>query len=133
MLWYSNKIARVCGPNCVDQLLRQKQFISGRHGAGVYVKQVIEELCGLPENTILVHALTDYKGAYQAIHSTVAVEDRQLRAEVVRVKDFIIRGEVNTINWIPVKKMLADDLTKRTASRYNLLRVFQKEDRVHNE
>ena len=102
-------------------------------GQAVYVKQVIEEMCGLTENTIPVHALTDHKGAYEAVHSTVAVEDRRLRSEVARVKDYIIRGEVNSLSWVSGKKMLADSLTKRTASTYNLLRVLQTGEREQKE
>ena len=91
-MWYSNKIKRLCGSTLEAETL---SLVEGM-GQAVYFKQVIEEVCGLPENTIPVHALTDHKGAHQAIHSTVAVEDRQLRAKMARTKDFLIRGEVNT-------------------------------------
>jgi hypothetical protein len=119
----------VCGSTLEAETL---SLVEGM-GQAVYVKQVIEEMCGMPENTIPVHALIDHKGAYEAIHSTVAVEDRRLRSEVARAKDYLIRGEINTLSWVSGKKMLADSLTKRTASSYNLLRVLQTGKREQEE
>ena len=88
VMWYANKIRRVCGSTLEAETL---SLVEGM-GQAVYVKQVIEEMCGLPENTIPVHALIDHNGAYEAIHSTAAVEDRRLRAKVARAKDYLIRG-----------------------------------------
>ena len=51
--------------------------------------------------------------------------DRRLRAEMARVKDFLIPGEADTLNWVSGKKLLADCLSKRTASSYKHLRLFQ--------
>ena len=129
VMWYANKIRRVCGSTLEAETL---SLVEGM-GQAVYVKQVIEEICGMPENTIPVHALIDHKGAYEAIHSTVAVEDRRLRSEMARAKDYLIRGEINTLSWVSGKKMLADSLTKRTASSYNLLRVLQTGKREQEE
>ena len=61
------------------------------------------------------------------------MEDRRLRSEVARAKDYLIRGEINTLSWVSGKKMLADSLTKRTASSYNLLRVLQTGKREQEE
>ena len=129
VMWYANKIRRVCGSTLEAETL---SLVEGM-GQAVYVKQVIEEICGMPENTIPVHAFIDHKGAYEAIHSTVAVEDRRLRSEMARAKDYLIRGEINTLSWVSGKKMLADSLTKRTASSYNLLRVLQTGKREQEE
>ena len=85
---YGNKIRRVCGSTLETET---PPLVEGM-GQALYVKQVTEEMCGLPENTIPVHAFIDHNGVYEAIHSTVAVEDRRRRAKVARAKDYLIRG-----------------------------------------
>ena len=75
------------------------RYFGASRGAepGHVCEAFIEEMCKLPENSIPIHALMDDKGAWQTIHSIIAVGVRRLRAEIARVKDILIRGEVDTL------------------------------------
>ena len=91
----------------------------------VYLREVIEEIFGMKDKTIPVEALVDNKGTRDAVHSTAPVSDRRLRRDVGIIKQMLNTKEITTVSWCSGKDQLADGMTKRTASCYELKEVFQ--------
>ena len=121
LLWYVNKVKRVCNSSTEAETLT----LSGGVDQAIYVREVLEELLGIGSKQMKVKVIVDSKDTYDTIHSTVASDNRRLRSEVSRIKESLNTGEISALTWRPGKEMLADCLTKRTASGADLLEVFQ--------
>ena len=121
ILWSANKIKRI-----VDSTLEAEclSLLSGLKEA-IYLREVIEEIFKLKEKAISVRAIVDNKSTVDAIHSTAPVEDKKLRRDVARIKQMLNTKEIRSVSWCPGKEQLADCMTKRTASAFNLLEVFE--------
>ena len=91
IIWYAKKIKRLCSSSLEAELIA---LVKGM-GQVVYLKQVLEELHRLPENTIPVSAITDHRGLYEAIHSTTTMDMRRLRGKLTKVKDHLVRREID--------------------------------------
>ena len=61
----------------------------------------------------------------QCIHKTV-LDDKRLRVDVAAISESLVRNEVNDIKWCPRKIHLADCMTKRGATGYNLMNVLKE-------
>jgi len=121
ILWCANKIKRI-----VDSTLEAEclSLLSGLKEA-IYLREVIEEIFNLREKEVPVKAIVDNKSTVDAIHSTAPVEDKKLRRDVARIKQMLNTKDVHSVSWCPGKEQLADCLTKRTASSFNLMKVFR--------
>jgi hypothetical protein len=86
----------------------------------VYLREVIEAMFDIKDKT--VEALVDNKGTRDAVHFTAPVSDRRMRRDI---KQMLNMKEVITVSWCSGKDQLADGMTKRTASCYELKEVFQ--------
>ena len=91
----------------------------------IYLREVIEEIFNLKEKAVPVKAIVDNKSTVDAIHSTAPVEDKKLRRDVARIKQMLNLKEIRSVSWCPGKEQLADCMTKRTASSFNLLQVLK--------
>ena len=59
-------------------------------------------------------------------YSTKLVDDKRLRIDIAAISESLLRNEVSEIRWCPVKIHLADCMTKRGSSGYNVLNVFKE-------
>jgi hypothetical protein len=118
LLWYVNKLKRVCSSSTEAETLT----LSGGVDQAIYVREVLEELLGLGDKQMKVKVIVDSRDTYDTVHSTVASDNRRLRS---RIKENLNVGEITSLSWKPGREMLADCLTKRTASGADLLEVFQ--------
>ena len=66
------------------------------------------------------------------VYSTKLVDDKRLRVDIAAISESLSRNEIREIKWYPGKDHLADCMTKRGASVYNLLNVF-KEGRMSED
>ena len=121
LLWSANKIKRI-----VDSTLEAEclSLLSGLKEA-IYLREVIEEIFNLKDKEIPVKAIVDNKSTVEAIHSTAPVEDKKLRRDVARIKQMMNLKEIRSVSWCPGKEQLADCMTKRTASSFNLMQVLK--------
>ena len=92
---------------------------------GIYVREMVEEIYGLKENSVPVHAIVDNKGAVDAIHSTSEVTDKKLRRDIRAVEQMINLQQIKSVRWCPGRQQLADCMTKNGAPAWNLLEKFQ--------
>ena len=121
LAWCANKIKRI-----VDSTLEAEclSLLSGLKEA-IYLREVIEEVFNLRDKSVPVKAIVDNKSTVDAIHSTAPVEDKKLRRDVARIKQMLNTKEIQSVSWCPGKEQLADCMTKRTASSFNLMKVFK--------
>ena len=94
------------------------------------MREVIEEIFNLKEKSIHLKAIVDNKSTVDAVHSTTAVGDRKLRRDVSKIKQLLNEKEISSVQWCPGNMQLADCMTKRTASSYELLKLFQTGKKV---
>ena len=106
--WSSNKIKRI-----VDNTLAAEAIsMTGDLEETVHIRCLVEEVLGIKEKSIPVNAIIDNKGTYDAVHSTIAVQDKRLRRDISMIKELLNEKEVTRIMWCEGKNQLADGLTK---------------------
>jgi len=93
-------------------------------GCEYYCRQMQEDIMELQWNTIPMIACVDNKSIIDPLHSTKEADDKRLRIAIATINKSLSRNEVKDIRWCPGKYHLADCMTKRGASGYNLLEVF---------
>ena len=121
LAWHANKIARIVDSTLAAECVSLKEGLD----EGVQIRQMIEEIYGLKDKTVPVKAIVDNKGTVDAIHSTSSVKDRKLRRDVGAIKQMLSEGDVSGVTWCPGKDQLADCMTKKGASAWDLMEVFQ--------
>ena len=129
VLWWSNKIKRVCRSAMEAETMALNTGID----QAIFVKQVMEELLALPEDSIPLKAMVDNQDCHAIAHANVAAKERRLRAEVGRIKEALRRGNVSELVLVKGPKQLANAMTKRTADATELLRIFQTGERYEEE
>ena len=88
----------------------------------IYLKQIMMALTAADNRSIPIEALVDNRSVEDAIYSTKSVGDKRLRIDVGSTKEMLNKKEVMKVQWIPGQKMIANVLTKRGASSFDLLR-----------
>ena len=119
--WECNKVQRVVKATLSAEALGLCDGLSN----AILIKSLLIEYLNLSDDAIPINAYVDNKSLTQAVHSTTAVSDDLLVLDISVVKEFLDQKRVNSINWVPGTKQLADCLTKRTASGADLLRIIQ--------
>lgn len=118
--WRTNKIKRVVRSTIAAEALSLQEGLE----CGYYYRQMLEDIMKLQRNTIPIIAHVDNKSVIDAVHSTKLVDDKRLRVDIAAISESLSRNEVKEIRWCPGKYHLADCMTKRGASGFNLLEVF---------
>ena len=119
--WQSNKIKRIVDNTFAAECI---SLVEGLKEA-VHIRELIEEVYGLKEKSVPVEAIIDNKGTVDAIHSTTAGSDKRLSS----IKQMMNTKEITRVTWCRGKEQIADCLTKSGAPAWNLLQVFQSENR----
>lgn len=93
---------------------------------GIFLSTLYAELTSgeaKPERLPIV-CITDNRSLYDAIRSTKCVSDKRLRLEISSIKELIQARQIKTVGWLDTKCQLADCLTKKGASAFNLLKAI---------
>jgi len=120
LAWHTNKIKRVVRSTIAAEALSLQEGLE----CGYYYRQMLEDIMKLQRNIIPMIAYVDNKSVIDALNSTKLVDDKRLRIDIAAINESLSRNEVKDIRWCPEKYHLADCMTKRGASGYNLLEVF---------
>ena len=120
LAWHTNKIKRVVRSTIAAEALSLQEGLE----CGYYYRQMLDDIMKLEENTIPIIAYVDNKSVIEAVHSTKLVDDKRLRVDIAAISESLSRNEVKEIRWCSGKYHLADCMTKRGASGYNLLEVL---------
>ena len=119
--WQANKVRRIVRSTLAAEAL---SLVDGLEYA-MYLRTVIAELTGKSVSSIKIKAITDNRSCVDAILSTSLIDDKRLRIEMGMLKTMLKNREIDQITWVQGSEQLADALTKRGASGYNLLHVLQ--------
>ena len=116
--WSANKIKRVVRSTIAAETLSLQTGIE----EAVYLKKMITEILNVE---LPVTAVVDNRSLVEALHSTKLIDDKRLRIDISSIKQSIEIGEIDAVKWCPGIKQLANCMTKKGASGYELLEVFQ--------
>jgi hypothetical protein len=122
LFWHTNKIKRVVRSTIAAEALSLQEGLE----CGYYYRQMIENALRIPNHTIPIIAYVDNRSVIEAVNSTKLVDDKRLRVDIAAISESLSRNEVKEIRWCPGKHHLADCMTKRGASGYDLLCVIQE-------
>lgn len=75
---------------------------------------------------IPVEAFTDSKSLWESIHNTRQCEEKLLRNSVAGIKELVELKMVESVEWVPTTKQLADCMTKKGKNPNWLLHVANK-------
>jgi transposase InsO family protein len=117
--WSGNKIKRVVRSTIAAEAL---SLLEGLEDA-IYLRDMIKELVSVPD--LPISAFVDNKSVVESVHSTKMVEDKRLRIDISAIKQLLDNGDVKTIRWCPGASQLADCMTKKGSSGFQLLQIFQ--------
>ena len=120
--WSCSKIKRVVKSTLAAEMLSLSEALDH----AIYLKQIIRELTAADDANIPIEAFVDNKSVEDAIYSTKSVDDKRLRIDVGSIKEMLRKKEIEKVQWIPGEKMMANTLTKRGASSFDLLRCIQE-------
>ena len=122
--WSSNKIRRVVHSVFGAETLGCVDGIS----AAIYVRQLMSEvLYDDPSKTVIpIIGYVDSNQLFQQITSTKQSVDMRMRLDIAGIRETVRTGEVQSIQWIPTRDMLADCLTKKNADCRKLKEVIDK-------
>ena len=65
--------------------------------------------------------LVDSKSLCEAIKSSKAVTEKRLRSDIAAIKESLEDKQLTEVRWIGTENQLADCLTKKGSSPFNLL------------
>ena len=119
--WHANKIKRVVRSTIAAEVLSLQEGLKC-----VFYYRIIEDILGISNKTIPIIAFVDNKSVIEVVYSTKLVDDKRLRIDIAAISETLLRNEVSEIKWCPGKIHLADCMTKRGASGYNVLNVFKE-------
>ena len=122
LIWQACKIKRVVRSTIAAETLSLQEGLE----AVYYIQRLLLEILDMPVGSIPIVAFVDNKSVVQSIHSTSLVDDKRLRLDIAAIKQSIDKHEVSAINWCPSKAQLANCMTKRGASAYELLTVLHQ-------
>ena len=117
VFWRSNSIRRVVR----STLAAETGAMVDALDTAYYISTVLQEM-GL---MVPIIAFTDNASLHKSAHSLTSVEEHRLQVEIAMIREMLGRGEISSISWIANSKQLADCLTKRGASSFNLTRVLE--------
>ena len=84
------------------------------------MKEICHKDAALP-----ILAIVDSRGLVDSAHSTKSVDDKRLRIDIAAIKEFLQKGEINSIRWCPGGLQLSNCMTKKGASGSTLLELLQ--------
>ena len=119
--WQANKLKRICDSSLEAEVLALVEGLKEE----VYMRELIEEVCGLKEKSIPLRGIVDNRGTKDAIYATTVVGNKRYKRDFAAIKQMMSRKEVSGIDWVPGARQLADCMSKREAPSWELLQVFQ--------
>ena len=87
-----------------------------------FIREMLQEMVQVMIPTELI---IDCKNAYNVITGTTAPTDKKVRCEAAGVREALLEGEIEKVNLVKGKVMLADVLTKRKVEPNSLLHIVQ--------
>ena len=86
--------------------------------AAVYMRQVISDISGFED--IPIKCFVDNKSLLDALNSGKGVADKRLRIDLAVLSNMLQTRVISDVSWVDTAHQLANCLTKRGASSYQL-------------
>ena len=119
--WSSKKLKRVVRSTLGAETLAAVDAIDSAY----LMSEILKEILSFrKEEKICMELYTDNKSLYDALHTSNLVSDKRLRVDMSALRELSDNGQVQ-FRWIESKNQLADVLTKKGASKMELLRVLE--------
>ena len=77
-----------------------------------------------------IHCYTDSKLLLESVHSTKT--QKKLKVDVCVIREMLEKKKIESINWCPSNRQLADCLIKSSASSTKLMSVLKRERGILN-
>ena len=116
--WKANKIRRVVRSTLATEVLALQEGLED----AIYLQGMLYELIHV---SVPIHAYIDNQSTIDAINSTKMVDNKLTRLDIAAIKQEIHRNVIESVNWVPDQKQLANCMTKKGASSLSLLSVLQ--------
>ena len=119
--WQSKKIQRVVNSTLAAESLALVEGLN----ATLYTRDLLTDMVGVDKSMIPIRIAIDNKSTVEAVRSSTTVGDKRLLRDIAAIKQLLENDEVESINWVPGYKQLADVLTKRGVNGANMKEVIQ--------
>ena len=94
-------------------------------GESIFIREILEELLGKKRRSIKLRVVTDSKSLVEAVSGNKPMDNKRLRVNLETIRQNLQLREVESIKWMPGKKMLADVLTKRGVNPSQMEELLQ--------
>ena len=122
--WKTKKISRVCRSVKGAETRALEEALDEAIHTGRIIREIYEGKIDLKNpNQIPVEVLTDSKSLWESVHNSRQCEERLLRNSIAGIKEMMELGMVQSVDWVPTDKQLADTLTKKGKKAEWLLKV----------
>jgi hypothetical protein len=118
LTWHAGKVRRIVNSTLAAETLSLNEGV----GHAVYLREILTTLTG---RVLDITAYCDNKSIIDSLQSTKLVNDKNLRIDMAKTKDFVELENVNLV-WVPGSLQLADCLTKGRAPAAKLLDCLRK-------
>ena len=127
--WKTKKISRIC--RSVEGA--ETRAMENGLDESIYFARMFAEIYAGKVNLkkprqIPVKAVTDNKGLWENLYNTRQCEEKLLRNSVALVKEMLEKSEVEIIDWVDTKNMLADTLTKKGRNAMWIKSVIERNE-----
>ena len=116
--WAAHRLRRVCHSSQAAEVMAMNEGLNDM----AFIREMLQEMTGLK---LPAQLTIDCKNAYRVITGTTAPTDKKVRCEAAGVREALLEGEIERVNLVRGKAMLADVLTKRKVEPNALLHVVQ--------
>ena len=126
--WKSRQIQRVVKSTLAAETLSMEEALE----ACFMIRSILLEIFQKDAASGLfpIHCYTDNKSLLDSLYSTKTLKEKRLKVDVCIIREMIDKKEVESVNWCPSNKQLADCLTKATSSSSKLLSVLSNESGI---
>lgn len=121
LAWHANKIKRVVRSTIAAEALSLEEGIE----EAIFLRHMIWNLISMPTESLPIIAIVDNKSVVEAVHSTKMVDDKRLRLNIGAIKQALVEKEVSRLVWCPGNLQLANVMTKRGTTGYQLMEILQ--------
>ena len=128
ILWKSRKIQRVVRSTLAAETLAMEEALE----ECFIIRSMLLEIYKRDAKSGLfpIHCYTDSKLLLESVHSTKTLKEKRLKVDVCVIREMLEKKEIESINWCPSNRQLADCLTKSSASSTKLMSVLKRESGI---
>ena len=128
ILWKSRKIQQVVRSTLAAETLAMEEALE----ECFITRSILLEIYHRDAESGLfpIYCYTDSVSLLESVHSTKTLKQKRLKVDVCVVREMLEKKEIKSINWCPSNRLLADCLSKSSASNTKLMSVLKTESGI---